>query len=259
MKVIAVLVVLGFIATSSALPRLQKLWPIRIVGGEEAEKNELPYQISLQYYGSHICGGSILNENWIVTAAHCAVAGSASSFSIAAGEHDLMANDGTEQNADVSKVVVHENYDDFTISNDIALMQLKTPLDLTKVGVKAIALAKAGHEATGNVLVSGWGTLREGGSLPDVLYKVEVPVISDDECRAAYGEDEIYDSMICAGLEQGGKDSCQGDSGGPLVAHDDGEYLAGIVSWGYGCARPGYPGVYTEVSHFVDWVAANSK
>jgi trypsin len=170
----------------------------------------------------------------------------------------LTANEGNEQTADVSKVIMHEDYNSNTISNDICLLKLKTPLDLTKTGAKAIPMAKKGHTATGNALVSGWGTLTAGGSLPDVLHKVEVPVVTDAKCRQAYGASEIFDSMICAGLDAGGKDSCQGDSGGPMVSSDDGEYLSGIVSWGYGCAEPGYPGVYTEVSYFVDWINANA-
>merc|ERR1712189_154770 len=99
--------------------------------------------------------------------------------------------------------------------------------------------------------VSGWGTTSEGGSLGKTLMKVTVPVVSDDDCRDAYGVSEIADSMICAGLEQGGKDSCQGDSGGPFMC---GSQLSGVVSWGYGCAEPGYPGVYTQTSYFISWL-----
>jgi len=260
MKVVAILLVLGFIATTSALPRRLKLWPIRIVGGEETAPNELPYQVSMQMRGSHICGGSILNERWIVTAGHCADAGSASDFSIVAGEHNLAQNEGNEQTIDVKESHIHPDYDSGTISNDIALLELVSPLDLTKTGAKAIKMAATGHTATGDVLVSGWGTLTAGGSLPDVLHKVTVPLVTDKSCRESYGQSEIFDSMICAGLEEGGKDSCQGDSGGPLVAFDTAEeYLAGIVSWGYGCAEPGYPGVYTEVSFFTEWITETAQ
>merc|ERR1712209_157652 len=104
-----------------------------------------------------------------------------------------------------------------------------------------------GHMCT----VSGWGTTSEGGSLARRLMKVDVPVVSDDNCRDSYGQSDIADSMICAGYEAGGKDSCQGDSGGPFMC---GFGLDGIVSWGYGCAQPGFPGVYTQTSYFVDWV-----
>merc|ERR1712037_618482 len=99
--------------------------------------------------------------------------------------------------------------------------------------------------------VSGWGTTSEGGSLARVLQKVDVPVVSDEHCRDSYGQSDITESMICAGLDQGGKDSCQGDSGGPFMC---GNQLSGVVSWGYGCAEAGYPGVYTQTSYFVDWV-----
>merc|ERR1712107_790903 len=95
------------------------------------------------------------------------------------------------------------------------------------------------------------GEPSEGGSLARRLMKVDVPVVSDDNCRDSYGQSDIADSMICAGYEAGGKDSCQGDSGGPFMC---GFGLDGIVSWGYGCAQPGFPGVYTQTSYFVDWV-----
>jgi secreted trypsin-like serine protease len=100
-------------------------------------------------------------------------------------------------------------------------------------------------------IVSGWGTTSSGGSLADTLQKVTVPVVTDEVCRGAYGQSDIADSMICAGLDAGGKDSCQGDSGGPFMC---GNQLSGIVSWGYGCAVAGYPGVYTQTSYFVDWI-----
>jgi len=253
-----IFVLLGLLALSQALPRRLKLWPTRIVGGSVVERNELPYQISLQYYGSHICGGTVLNENYIVTAGHCAEVGSASTFSIVAGDHSLQNVDGTEQTRAVSRVIIHEEYDSWTIENDIALLKLTTPLTLN-AAVQSLPLAPEGHDATGNGIVSGWGTLTSGGSLPDLLHKVAVPIVSDKECEEAYGSGEIAASMICAGLDEGGKDSCQGDSGGPLVCSDVGaSYLCGIVSWGYGCAVAGYPGVYTEVAYFSQWVAINS-
>merc|ERR1711956_24996 len=99
---------------------------------------------------------------------------------------------------------------------------------------------EAGHTASGECIVSGWGTTSESGSSPDLLMKVSVPIVTDDECRDAYGQSEIEDSMICAGLPEGGKDSCQGDSGGPFACSDTPESreLIGIVSWGYGCPGP---------------------
>ena len=144
------------------------------------------------------------------------------------------------------------------MANDIALLKIGVPLSFDDF-VQPIALPSQGQASSGDALITGWGDTIEGDPNPPpvVLQKVTIPIVTDDECRAAYGESDILDSMICAGVEAGGVDSCQGDSGGPMVC-DGGSYLCGIVSWGYGCARPGYPGVYTEVSYFVDWVQANA-
>jgi secreted trypsin-like serine protease len=118
------------------------------------------------------------------------------------------------------------------------------------------ALVNAGILAT----VTGWGTRSEGApDYPDELYEVQVPIVDQSTCEFVYGSigDDITGNMLCAGLPQGGKDSCYGDSGGPLIVPDGsgGFKLAGIVSWGEGCAQPGFPGVYTRVANFVEWVA----
>lgn len=260
MKAVAILVLLGLVAASSAFPRSQKLWPVRIVGGEEVERHELPFQVSFQYFGSHICGGSILDANTIITAAHCCdVSTSPSSFSVSAGRHNIeQNNEELAQTIDVSDFVKHENYDATgKIDNDICLLKLADSLNFDE-GSQPIALPAAGVTVTGDAVVSGWGTTSSGGGAADILRKVTVPVVTDAKCRQAYGQADILDSMICAGLDEGGKDSCQGDSGGPMTSVVNGErVLSGIVSWGYGCAEPGYPGVYTEVSHFIEWIAEN--
>ena len=103
------------------------------------------------------------------------------------------------------------------------------------------------------VTVSGWGDTGDRGELPTILQKVEVPVVPHWECEWLYGREKIKDSMFCAG--RAGRDSCQGDSGGPVMYEG---YLIGVVSWGQGCALPGYPGVYTDVSKFIDWIRMNS-
>merc|ERR1711976_441827 len=121
------------------------------------------------------------------------------------------------------------------------------------MGVDGIYLPHGMEEHFGTATVSGWGTLSSGGRSPDTLYAVDVPIVSDSSCRSSYGQSDIADSMICAGEE--GKDSCQGDSGGPLVC---GISQCGIVSWGYGCAVDGYPGVYTQLSYFLDFVSEHS-
>ncbi|XP_047737890.1 transmembrane protease serine 9 [Hyalella azteca] len=259
MKVLILcLLVASAIAAPSTLPRWRR-GHNRIVGGTDARPGELPYQLSFQdtSFGAnfHFCGASVYTTTVMICAAHC-VDGenydNPKNLRIVAGEHDLSKDEGTEQARDVTKIIMHENYDSSTTTNDISLLFVGTPLIFNSY-VDGVTLPASGQSFSGNALVSGWGTLSSGGSTPDILQKVTVPIVSDASCRASYSVSQIADSMMCAGEE--GKDSCQGDSGGPLAC---GSYLCGIVSWGRGCALAGYPGVYTEVSYFVDWIANNS-
>lgn len=232
----------------------------KIVGGEDAYYGEFPHQIMLLRGGpdgSLMCGGSLISSNWVVTAAHCCDGQSASRLGVAVGAHNLYSDDDDQENIQVSRVVMHEDYDDWNINNDICLLELETAATMGS-HVGTISLPSANEEYSEGTMctVTGWGTTSEGGSLARVLQKVSVPVVSDDNCRDSYGADSIADSMICAGLDQGGKDSCQGDSGGPFMC---GNQLSGVVSWGYGCAEAGYPGVYTQTSYFVSWVNGHSK
>ncbi|CAL4111633.1 unnamed protein product [Meganyctiphanes norvegica] len=240
------------------LPRLQDT---RIVGGEEAEDGEFPWQISMQHHGlfgySHMCGGSVHSEYFVITAGHCAHGQNAANILVIAGTNNIGNLTGEEQQVPAFALILHEHFDSQTITNDISLIYLEEPLVMNEkvqpvVLPEQMATVASGTECT----VTGWGALHEGAfGLPDQLMKVTLPIVDDDKCREAYGLTEIGDSMICAGIEAGGLDSCQGDSGGPMVC--DGA-LHGIVSWGYGCARPHYPGVYTEVAYFRDWIDANA-
>eukprot|EP00092_Neocalanus_flemingeri_P022811 GFUD01024735.1.p2 GENE.GFUD01024735.1~~GFUD01024735.1.p2 ORF type:complete len:279 (+),score=84.57 GFUD01024735.1:77-913(+) len=263
---------LAIVATSAAnlpsnpmpaLPLKDQVGVGRIVGGEEAVDGEFPWQVSLRSIGAlgatHFCGGSIIDKDWILTAAHCCANQTPLGMHVVAGGIKLNSFEGEEEPRNVEHIIGHPNYAASTITNDACLLKLKESLEWTEF-VQPIALPAAGQmtEAGTECIVTGWGTLSEGGfGLPNVLHKVTVPVVSDEDCNKAYqsGGASVADSMICAGLEQGGKDSCQGDSGGPFFCGEKGsEELIGIVSWGYGCARPGYPGVYTENSYFMDWI-----
>ena len=150
------------------------------------------------------------------------------------------------------KIVLHEDFSSSRSLNDISLLKLASPLEFNDY-VNAIPIPAAGETFEGYGTVTGWGTLSTGGISPDVLQKVDVPLVSDKECRQAYGDTNILDSMMCAGEE--GKDSCLGDIGGPMAC--DGK-LCGIVSSGRGCGYEGFPGVYTEVAYFVDWIIKNA-
>jgi len=234
----------------------------RIVGGDIVEPNSIPFQISMQFSGilggfSHSCGGSVYDASTIITAAHCCVGQSASNVQVVAGEHDLSRNDRTEQTRAVSRIVDHEDFSSFTLKNDMCLLKLASPLNLNNE-VSPVALPTQGEifSDSGRAIVSGWGTLRSGGSIPDELHAVEVPLVSDRSCEDSYGSTRFGPTeMLCAGEE--GKDSCQGDSGGPLICKD-GDVQCGVVSWGIGCADAGYPGVYAEVAIYIDWISNNA-
>lgn len=235
-----------------------------IVGGQDAAPGQFPWQISLQRRSgnrfSHSCGGSILNERWVVTAAHCVDGARTRNLRVVAGDHHRTQNEGVEQTVGLARIVEHPAYDPFTSENDIALLELSSPLILSParrtaaIGLFTPADSAAGLDAPGTMAtISGWGTTSEGGSLPAVLKFAQVPVVSDADARDAYGD--IADSMIGAGFDQGGIDTCQGDSGGPLVLQTPaGPRLAGLTSFGIGCARAGLPGIYTEVSFFNDFI-----
>ena len=151
--------------------------------------------------------------------------------------------------------VINNDWNPGTNDNDIAIVKLATPLTLGG-DVQALCLPSTNFDPNdgANCFVSGWGSLASGGTYPDQLQYVGVPVVSQSRCNDAYGN-VITDNMICAGLDQGGKDSCQGDSGGPFVCMEGGTpVITGVVSWGKGCADPKYPGVYARVTPYLDWI-----
>ncbi|XP_022921276.2 trypsin-7-like [Onthophagus taurus] len=212
----------------------------RIVGGIPANIEDFPYQISLQYRGQHACGGSIISSKFVVTAAHCTDGAKAESLSVRVGSTSYRDGGKIIQ---IQKIIQHPSYDNSVIDYDVSILELKDELEFNE-NVQAIKLAENDVGPNHFAVVSGWGTLKENGKLPSELQQVFVPILSNEECRDFYGEKRITDRMLCAGYTEGGHDSCQGDSGGPLVYKDT---LIGIVSWGIGCARPNYPGVYTSI------------
>merc|ERR1719356_1898545 len=206
----------------------------RIVGGTEAYPGEFHHQIALLrggVGGSLMCGGSLVKDNRVITAGHCCDGQSASRLGVRVGSQNLYEDDPNQADIAVSAVHNHENYDSWTIENDICMLDLEDSADFSASNIGSINIPSDGQEyPDGHICtVSGWGTTSEGGSLARQLMKVDVPVVSDDDCRDAYGQNDIADSMICAGLD-------------------------GVVSWGYGCAQPGFPGVYTQTSYFVSWI-----
>lgn len=174
------------------------------------------------------------------------------------GAHSKYKKVGTEQDIDVEEIIVHFSYNKPTKeSNDIALLKLKKPAKLGK-GVGLVCMPDPGlplpvDDVNRKCWITGWGRLSDGGQSATNLMQADLPIYSHDRCKGMlHGFDE---SMLCAGFDEGGVDACQGDSGGPLVCEYNGKwYLEGATSWGYGCARPGYPGVYAKVRHLMSWV-----
>ncbi len=245
----------------------------QIVGGDEAVPNEYPWQ-ALLYIGGFMCGGSLIDSQWVLTASHCVEGMTAGQATVYLGLHNRSAlNISTNpylQTKSVSQIVMHPCYDgaydgsgQCTLSSqynyDVALLRLSSAATMT-TGVQPIALATTtDHSAlytAGQILtVSGWGTTSAGGFTSSVLRKVNVPVVSNAECNTKYGGG-ITSLMMCAGdTTVGGIDSCQGDSGGPLFYQNGSTNVqVGIVSWGNSCADYRWPGVYTHVANVYDWI-----
>ncbi|RWS01250.1 plasminogen activator sPA-like protein [Dinothrombium tinctorium] len=239
----------------------------KIVGGREALPGEFPWQVSLQIkrFSSnymHYCGAVVLNSRTLITAAHCLNNINKNDIRAVLGAHNIRKYSGDEVMPRISKLVIHDKYNERTMANDIGLIILEREVDLSHASgrpINSVCIPNKQETFKGELIVSGWGRTAENGGLPDKLRAVEVPVISNDECGRYY-RFRIHPCMVCAGHKEGGKDSCQGDSGGPIVQRVDGRSkLVGVVSWGIGCARPRSPGVYTEVSCYNDWIEQNSK
>ncbi|XP_015609256.1 transmembrane protease serine 9 [Cephus cinctus] len=224
----------------------------RIVGGTAISIQKVPYQVSLRHRGNHICGGVILSASWVLTAAHC-VNQSIHNMEVRAGSSKSNCGGSLHK---VDKIYVHEDYhvDDSHISvNDIALLLIsdKFKFDETRRPIKIFSKnEKAKEGARGRT--SGWGRTSFNGSISTMLQIVTVPIISKVNCSRIYEQiGKLPPGQICAGFKTGGGDSCSGDSGGPLAI---GGRLAGIVSWGIECGSDEYPGVYTEVAAYHDWI-----
>ena len=223
----------------------------KIVGGVQAAKGEFPFIVSLRSsYGSHFCGGSLIKKNWVLTAAHCVEGGYLKGVAI--GLNNQADTAGVEKFT-VLQIVKHPQWNANTMENDFALVKLSADSTYAPIALNA-------KEITSKVdfVTAGWGTTSEGGGVSKNLMKVTVPFVDKQTCLKAYSD--VTDSMICAGYPQGGKDSCQGDSGGPLMmGTGSARVLAGVVSWGEGCARPNKYGVYSKVNGALNWINATAK
>ena len=198
-----------------------------------------------------------------MTAAHCTDGMDAGNLKVVVGDTDLgSADQPFSLTIGVKTIIRHEDNTYSSLQNDIALLELEEEVDLlSHPHIKPACLPAQDKVYTGqDAVVSGWGTLTSGGPSTSALMEVGVTIYANDNCGAV--TDAMTEDMLCAGVDEGGKDACQGDSGGPLVTTDDDNNgaatLVGVVSWGVGCAEEDYPGIYARVAHFLDWISSNA-
>ena len=227
-------------------------YPDRIVNGEDAVPHSWPWQVSLQTYsGSHFCGGTLVNESWVVTAAHCPVYPRYTRVIL--GEHNRSSNAEDIQTMGVEKFFKHPQYGRPRFNNDIQLIKLASPARLgTHVSPACVAETSDNFPGGMMCVTSGWGRTDLNLPSPALLQQAALPLLTNEQCKKYWGN-YVTEKMVCAGAS--GVSSCYGDSGGPLVCEKDGAWtLVGVVSWGSKRCLTTMPGVYARVTELRAWM-----
>ncbi|XP_014483142.1 PREDICTED: trypsin-1-like [Dinoponera quadriceps] len=246
----------------------------RITEGTDAMPGEFPYQVSIELGFPpfipyrHSCGGSILDDNTILTAAHC-VPKLFGSLRVVAGKYYLMKNEKTNQVSEVNRFKVHNEFKGNVAQHDIAILKLAIPLVFNDK-VSAVKLPSKNEIEIGNAILSGWGSISKNflPIFPTVLQKATLSILDNDSCLKKFPKDiigkqpELYSTQMCTD-SLNGESACSGDSGGPLVQRNDKEKEVtqiGIVSWGvYPCGVSHLPSVYTRISSYINWIDENRE
>ncbi|XP_067903050.1 ovochymase-2 isoform X3 [Heterodontus francisci] len=266
----------GIRPAQGGVPYLLNLWN-RIVGGKESEPGAHPWQVSLKRRKNHYCGGTIISEKWVLTAAHCIRDRNILSvLKVTAGEYNLKNLDKEEQTQTVKRIIIHPKFKAaYPVEYDIALLEINGIFTFGENIYPACLPNEDDTFDTGTICTTaGWGRLSEGGRLPNTLQEVQLPILDFEAClkvmqsviKRFKGE-----TLMCAGFPDGRKDACQGDSGGPLMCRGDGGAwtVAGVTSWGIGCGRSwkdnkrkspnkrGTPGIFAKVKALKSWIQQN--
>ncbi|XP_069735534.1 transmembrane protease serine 12-like [Phaenicophaeus curvirostris] len=239
----------------------------RIVGGHEARTGAWPWAVSLQHSYSpgrfrHICGGVLVNRSFVLTAGHCTKDKTdVHSWRAALGTRSLLKHDKHTARRKISSITVHPEFNMESFENDLALFKLDSAVHYSNY-IQPICLPPANFsqaiENQTECFIIGWGRTAEKGKMSPVLKEARVEIIPSNVCNSPYAYGGLINkNMICAGLPFGGIDSCQGDSGGPLACYHPCTkryYLIGITSFGVGCGRPTFPGIYVRLSQYLQWI-----
>ncbi|XP_078088474.1 coagulation factor X-like [Mustelus asterias] len=230
---------------------------VRILGGKDCPLGECPWQVLLiDETGKRFCGGTILSETLVVTAAHCL--NQTLTISAVVGEFNIKKNETTEQRLEVMAAVPHHRFQAKTYDNDIAVLVLKNPMEFNENVIPICLPQREFAEMVlmkmPDALISGWGRVLDHGMTADTLQRLTVPYVDRTKCIES-SKYPVSQNMFCAGYKDESKDACQGDSGGPHVTkHKNTWFLTGIVSWGEGCGQKGKYGIYTKVSRYIKWL-----